>query len=200
MFGLELVWRLMVNTIVMAHPQNHTKALLQWTSTTVRPYGLVHVPPRPTSSTLHRFFELDSASLIESFKQATSNSLRWHQSVPAISHTATSDANTSFRVRSWTLCHSSELDSGSVIQAYHLKFASVAFFDLDSYVHERRGVSFWLNYVTPFDSWLLKPSFVVFFIFWQVSFWPADSFALTVSCSMAAEHLDISSQASFDSG
>jgi hypothetical protein len=64
-----------------------------------------------------------------------------------------SDANTSFRVRSWTLCHSSELNPESVIQVYHLEFASVAFLDLDSYVHERRGVSFWLRYVTPFDSW-----------------------------------------------
>ncbi|KAJ7885817.1 hypothetical protein B0H13DRAFT_1889444 [Mycena leptocephala] len=49
----------------MARPHNHTKALLQRTSTTVCHYGLVHVPPRPTSSTLRRSFELDSASLIQ---------------------------------------------------------------------------------------------------------------------------------------
>jgi hypothetical protein len=62
------------------------------------------------------------------------------------------DANT-FRVGSRTLRHSSGPDSGSVIQAYHLEFASVAFLDLDSYAHERRGISFWLSYITPFDSW-----------------------------------------------
>jgi hypothetical protein len=49
----------------LASTQPHKGSLLQWTSTTVHHYGLVHVPPRPTSSTLRRSFELDSASLMQ---------------------------------------------------------------------------------------------------------------------------------------